>query len=121
MHKPTNFIVRLLNPSIYAVRPGEKVMWCDGINLATYPVLAEATPHDDFEKFDCFGIDRYCTIHKPELMRLFNSANNSLNWVNNPASSDNPNVKREAWEMVADVSPSNPFAHWNRLKSIGLH
>lgn len=120
MHKPTNFIVRLLNPSIYAAKPGEKIMWCDGINLATYPVLAEATPHEDADKFECFGIDRYCTIHKPELMRLFNSGSDRLNWVNNP-SSDKPYVKREAWEMVADVSPSNPFSQWNRLKSIGLH
>lgn len=105
------FIARLLNAGIYSGMD-------NAVCKAEYPILVEAQPHHWASDLKLFGTDYYCVLMKGELERLGFPALDYLIWVNNPSRSD---VPAKCWEMVADVSPSNPFSHWNRLKTMGVH
>lgn len=112
---PSRFIARLLNAGIYSEIEGEGT-----ISSIKFPAIVDAQPHKWADDYAAFSTDNVCVPLPGEIARLTGNPAmpGDLQFPNKPSSTRVPVV---SWEMVADVSPENPFAHWNRLKSVGMH
>lgn len=111
--------VRLLNPSIYALKPGREPGYCDKVSdPASYPVVVEVIDITNEPKViqDVFK-DRIL-VGASELDRVFNMgggykrrSDTQLGWWNNQNNSDRPHIPTHSWE------PVGPFDFWNKLKA----
>ena len=111
--------VRLLNPSIYSLKPGQKLEhWGKVEDPESYPVVVEAIDITNEPEIiqDVFK-DRVL-VGASELDRVFNmvggykrSSDTQLGWWNNQNNSDRPHIPTHSWE------PVGPFDFWNKLKA----
>ena len=113
--------VRLLNPSIYAIKPNQKLSnWgCGKLgDQSNYPVVVwvDDITHEPKIIQDAFK-DRVL-VGAVELDRVFNlgggykrSSDTQLGWWNNLDNSSRPHIQSNSWE------PVGPFDFWNTLKA----
>ncbi|MES1707703.1 hypothetical protein [Escherichia coli] len=111
--------VRLLNPSIYALKPGHKHEgWSKVGDPANYPVVVEADDISHEPKIIQDTFKDRVLVGASELDRVFNmgggykrSSDTQLGWWNNLNKSNRPHIPSNSWE------PVGPFDYWNKLKA----
>lgn len=111
--------VRLLNPSIYSLKPNQKLSdWSKVDDPESYPVVVETDDISHEPKIIQDAFKDRVLVGASELDRVFNMgggykrrSDTQLCWWNNQNNSGRPHIPSNSWE------PVGPFDFWNKLKA----
>lgn len=110
--------VRLLNPSIYTLKPSQNPEdWGKISNPASYPVVVEIVDISNEPEVIKDAFKDRVLVGAGELDRVFGmgggyklKSDTQLGWWNNQYDEIQPHIPSHSWE------PVGPFDYWNKLK-----